>query len=189
MVISGEDSPFFVPEYLLIQYPNRVFYHDEKIDEDTYNFLKHLNRIHLCRKKALDLLSFRDHSVYELINKLKIRKFKIDEIEPNIEYLKEKNYLNDERFSEVFLRERVRRKPEGKIFLLKRLQLKGVNRSVSEQVYDKMFDEESEQEICENAYLKAERKYKGNLDKVKYYLQRNGFSYYLIKKILSKYFC
>lgn len=182
-VIYKENSPFFVPNYLLNKY--NIEFENNEIDKESYDFLFFLNQIHLCKKKSLDLLAIRDHSCFELKNKLRQRKFKIEVIDEVFLYLKEKNYLNDERFCEIFLKSRINKKPEGKIILLKRLQQKGVSYSLAENIYEKIIDEEKEVEICNLAYEKAYRKYGEDLDRIKQYLTRSGFSYYLIKEIIS----
>ena len=62
-----------------------------------------MNSVNLWNK-ALDILSRREHSAYEL--KTKLKKFESDEKDLNelIEKLKASNFIDDERFAIAFIR-------------------------------------------------------------------------------------
>ena len=53
--------------------------------------------------KALDLLSRREHSVFELRTKLKRFNENASELEDTIKRLKDSNFLDDKKFSESFV--------------------------------------------------------------------------------------
>ena len=85
-----------------------------------------------CRKKALDFLSRRPHSIFELKQKL-IRKrlYSKDNVATVIEELKSLNYLNDEEFCRLYVDDAVRLRPEhgpGKI--KQKLLSKGLDRAL-----------------------------------------------------------
>ena len=61
------------------------------------------------RKIAMDLLAYREHSRLELRNKLLLREFAADCIEPILDGLTRDNLLNDQRFAEAYTRMRARR--------------------------------------------------------------------------------
>jgi len=86
------------------------------------------------RNKALDLLSRRDHSRFELRGKLLVR-FKDDEnnIERVLDDLERENLLSDQRFTEMFIRGRVRR-GSGPIRIISELRQKGIDSSLAERV-------------------------------------------------------
>jgi len=79
-------------------------------------------------KKALDLLSRRDHAAGELQLKLVARGFDAALIEDTLVYLHDKNYLNDQRFAESFVRIRSD-KGYGELDIRSRLIGKGVSKS------------------------------------------------------------
>jgi len=85
-----------------------------------------------CRKKALDLLSRRPHSIFELNQKLmRNRQFSKDNVRTVIEELKSLNYLNDEDFCRLYVDDAVRLRPEhgpGKI--KQKLLAKGLDRTL-----------------------------------------------------------
>lgn len=184
-VTPKEGSPFFVPNYLIDTYPDLVFYDGDEINEEGLVFLNSLNRIHLCRKKSIELLSYREHSSFELINKLKQRDFKQIEIDKVLAQLTEKNYINDRRFTEVFITSRLRKKPEGKSMIIKRLMQKGISYSISNEVYSEIVDEFMEMEITQKAFEKQNKKYANNTDKLINSMLRLGFSYSQIKNIIQ----
>ncbi len=59
------------------------------------------------RVVAMDLLSRREHSVYELTRKLKQRKFEADEIDAAIATLQQDNLQSDSRFIESIVNYRI----------------------------------------------------------------------------------
>lgn len=180
-----EGSPFFVPNYLLDTYPDLVFYDGDEINEEGLTFLNRLNRIHLCKKKSIELLSYREHSSFELSNKLKQREFSNDEIESTLSLLKSSNYVNDKRFTESFIISRLRKKPEGKSMILKRLMQKGIPYSLTDEVYDSIVDSEMQTSIIQRAFEKQNKKYGEDKDKLINSMLRLGFSYSQIKATIQ----
>ena len=61
------------------------------------------------RKICMDLLAYREHSRLELRNKLLLREFEPESIEPILDSLVRDNLLNDQRFAEAYTRMRARR--------------------------------------------------------------------------------
>ena len=69
--------------------------------------MKKQNTSRSIRVVAMDLLSRREHSAYELTQKLKLRDFDIDEIEAALELLQQDNLQSDSRFIESVVNYRV----------------------------------------------------------------------------------
>ncbi|MEW6982308.1 regulatory protein RecX [Colwelliaceae bacterium 6471] len=82
---------------------------------------------------AINLLSRREHSGKELINKLKQRDFVIDDIMPVIDFLISEDYLSDEKFADCVIRHRVSR-GYGWRYIQNELNQKGVNSSIINNV-------------------------------------------------------
>jgi len=126
---------------------------------------------------AVTLLSRRDHSEYELIQKLQLREFLTIDIDIAIARMLENNYLCDERFAISFCRYRVNR-GYGWRFIANALKQKGVDSLIIQQLV----------KSCEiDWYLQAEIAYnkrfgvtpmKDQKDKAKRsrFLQYRGFS-------------
>ncbi|PYF79299.1 MULTISPECIES: regulatory protein RecX [Marinomonas] len=82
--------------------------------------------------QALSLLSHREHSTKELATKLKTRGHEEEEITATIERLEEMNYLNDERFAEIFVRSRLS-KPLGASRIQQELIQKGIRSELAKE--------------------------------------------------------
>ena len=83
-------------------------------------------------EKAIQILTPREHSAYELRVKLLKRNVDRAKIEAIIAYLVELDYLSDERFAEAYIAERTR-KGDGPLKIRSNLQKRGVDRSLSDQ--------------------------------------------------------
>ena len=75
---------------------------------------------------AMDLLSRREHSTYELTQKLKKRNFDIDAIEATLDGLRQENLLSDSRFIESIVNSRVN-SGFGPLKILYELRQKGIS--------------------------------------------------------------
>lgn len=78
------------------------------------------------RKKAMDLLARREHSVAELRAKLIARDFSPDAVDRAITLLTEEGLVSDERFAEAFVTSRVR-KGQGPLRIRVELERRGVS--------------------------------------------------------------
>jgi len=136
---------------------------------------------------AINLLSRREHSIKELIQKLNKRTFELDEIEPVIEFLLDENYLSEQRFADAVFRYRVGR-GYGWRYIKNELKQKGI----TSDIYNHL---NSEQAI--DWYQQAELVYEKRFglteiedikDKAKRsrFLQYRGFSSDEIMTVLNK---
>jgi len=102
-------------------------------------------------ESAIDSLSRREHSVFELRRKLKQKNFDEDEIESVISQLIDKNLLSDERFSESYINMRKRR-GYGPSRIAMELRERGVEDSDFEDFLDRNNPEW--REIMQQQYVK-----------------------------------
>ena len=136
--------------------------------------------------QALSLLSHREHSTKELATKLKAKGNTEDEISSLILHLQDINYLNDERFTEIFVRSRIN-KPLGVNRILQELIQKGIGRAEAKQAIT-----DANVDWFELAKKLKERKF-GEVvstdfkEKAKQsrYLQYRGFDFEQIKYAIS----
>jgi regulatory protein len=126
--------------------------------------------------KSLDLLSRREHSVFELIQKLKKRYGPNKLINDAIIRLQESNLLDDQRFAEAYIKVRAR-----KGFGPRRIDAELQQRKVSEAIINQ---ELSMIENWNELALLAFKKKFGNFQKdtkeilkAKSFLQNRGFSF------------
>jgi regulatory protein len=126
-----------------------------------------------ARKKALDLLASRSHSRGELRLKLLKREFDPQAVELALEWINYKGYLNDEEFAHRWVKERLRKHPEGPMALEGGLRARGI----SSQLIKKVLGELSEDDR-RDALLQARKKLMNRHSepvKLRAALMRRGF--------------
>lgn len=100
---------------------------------------------------GIDLLSRREHSVFELNKKLCAKEFEQDEIDEVMQFLIDENYISDIKFTDMIFRHRTT-KGYGLYYITQELRQKGVNSETVSQVERELdidwFD------IAEQAYSK-----------------------------------
>jgi regulatory protein len=100
-----------------------------------------------CFNAALRLLTSRDHGCAELAQKLKQRGFGAQDIGLAINECIRLNYLDDERFSLIFLQQLVR-KGYGPRQIQQRMRGKGISDAIIEKVLSHNFPESMQVETC-----------------------------------------
>ena len=139
------------------------------------------------RLKILDLLSRREHSQKEIIDKLKDRVGSKQKLFEELNTLSEENLQSDERFAESYTRSRSLKGfgPEKISFELKS---KGIN----ENLVDKMVysDEINWMEIIRSEYEKKFNLHNNfsdeDINRAKKFLLQRGFNFEQINKLFEK---
>jgi regulatory protein len=137
--VPVEGSSFFISASQLAQLS---LHEGDELGEEQFADLRNKLLGYRCRQKAMDLLAMREHSRKELELKLLRKEFPKDIIARELQRLAEERLLSDQRFSEQFIASRQRRNPEGPALLIRRLQQRGVDRSVAEHAVYQWFDDE-----------------------------------------------
>ena len=88
-----------------------------------------------ARNAAMNLLSRREHSAKELFNKLRQRAFSEKEIETALKQLQLDNLLNDERFAESYIHQRIQ-KGFGPMRILQELSQRGISQETIQTQMD-----------------------------------------------------
>ena len=136
--------------------------------------------------KALELLSRREHSVYELKQKLKIKinDLQIDEVDEVIEKLKNQNLLSDQRFALAVIKQK-----SSQGYGPKFIELYLKNKFVSSNDYDIYEQNINWVEICVNQIAKKIRSSSVSLkekEKISRFLSNRGFNYEIIKSAFNE---
>ena len=135
---------------------------------------------------CLRLLTRREHSQKELLDKLALRGFQRDEVEPVIDALAEQNWQNDGRYAECYVRQRIA-SGYGPVRIRYELQQRGINdvdlnaqveehggwENLLMDVYCNKYDDEKS--LTQNEWLKRSR-----------FLQQRGFSGEMIKHLFAE---
>lgn len=139
---------------------------------------------------ALKFLSYKARSEKEVRDKLVSKEVESMTIDRVIEFLKRYDYINDEKFANSYVRERIRLKLEGRKKLVYDLRQKGIKQEIIDHVLDNTDIDEIDQAI---QLLEKKVHDKTELDikekqRIYQFLLRKGFSYDIIKKAFDLYF-
>lgn len=124
---------------------------------------------------------------YDVINKLKSYKADQDELESYIEYLQKNNFLNEERFVELYVRSKINQNEWGPLKIKYSLYQKNIPEVVIDRFLDRYNQEFFKLKIKE--YLK---KHKVEIDKLSYnekiywakHLQQKGYDLEIINELI-----
>lgn len=143
--------------------------------------------------KAYFFLKFRIRSEKEIRNYLykKITKtsYSKEDVEKVIEKLKEQELINDEKFIEIYVKDRLSIKPKSIKLLKKELIEKGINKNLIEKYFSE--NEINEEKIALSLLEKKWERFKKLDEKKRFeksirYLLSRGFSYELAKKAFEE---
>ncbi len=140
------------------------------------------------REKAVALLTARDRTEEELRRRLRRDGFEPEDVEATLCWLKEIGYLDDRRTAKLYVENRNRFGPLGRLGLEAKLKEKGIDGAIIDQVINN-----PEQDYQLARRLAAERLTRlGTLPKQKQrqrlgsYLGRRGFSWEVIRSVLAE---
>ena len=160
--------------------------------EDLREIVKKDNYIK-CKNSALRIVERSYKSERELKDKLLLKGYDKDSIEKTMEFLKEYNFLSDNNYTKMYVKDKS--KVQGKNKIKFDLYRKGIDEEIIQEELSSI-DEEDEREVAYNLVLKKYNviskresdKYKLS-QKLYRYIVSKGYSYdiasYAIKKVLE----
>ncbi len=185
-VLFSDSSSFFVPPHAIIDLKLKV---GMVVDDELKQHLEAAHELLKAKQKAAELLARREHSRFELSTKLQQRQFSHDTIRTALDEYQHLDLLNDRRFAEMWVRNRIRRKAEGPMKLKAALKNKGVDNTIIEDIIKREYDIDMQQIALEQATEKIIKKSKGDRDKFIRMLLGRGFSLKQIKNYsINKFF-
>jgi regulatory protein len=139
-----------------------------------------------AKSVAVRLLSRREHSAFEIRDKLRQRDFDEGEIEQTIIELQQGGWLSDERFAEAYIRMR-QQKGFGPIRIAIELNERGVKESIVDDYLQA--DDEGWQQTLEQQYLKKYKNkpvedYNDRAKRIRF-LQYRGFALDVIYQLVG----
>lgn len=136
------------------------------------------------KQRALDLLSRRDHSEKELIQKLRLKGAVVTELPDLLDFLKARGFLDDRRFAETFVRFRSA-KPWGRNRYRQELLTRGVDSDIVAAVLTSVPEINAEQTLEKLSRLVKKELAKGRDEKkIMASFVRRGFSGPDIRNVL-----
>jgi len=154
------------------------------IGEDQIKKLDNQSTYDVLFLKALNYISLRVRSEGEVKTYLKRKDASLDEQKEIINRLKKLDLVNDERFAEAFIHDKLLQAPASKRKISYELKKKQIAEDIIERSIsnDQMSDEESLNKLI--VMKRRQTKYQDDL-KLMQYLVRNGFNYGDVKKALK----
>ncbi len=139
------------------------------------------------RKKALDLLSRREHSRAQLARKLRQRGFEAEAIEATLDWLRGLGYLDEERFARLAA-EGERRRGHGPLRARRTLLRAGLDGALVERALDAAWAESDPaaelRELCERRFGPPADMTRQEREKAFRFLVRRGFPQGAVRGLL-----
>lgn len=141
---------------------------------------------------ALRILTGRDHSKYELTQKLKQRGFTPADIEKAVSECERFDYINDVRTSRVYIRQ-LTRKGYGRKRIRNEMNKKGLSSERIQNILSETVSDADEREGATRILNKNIKRFeresdlKKRRDKIYRFLYARGFSQDTIRKLITKY--
>lgn len=142
-----------------------------------------------AKNKAFNYLSYRERTIKEMETKLRKKDFSEQIIKKVIDYLLENDYLNEERFAEMWIRSRKRHHPRGRRLIYKELKHKGLKSKLINSALNQYLKREEEIEMAKyltDKWLRRRTKEDSASYKLKNYLANKGFVYDIIFEVTDK---
>jgi len=163
---------------------------DEITSEQVEQF-QYEDQILAAKEAAFNLLKYRERSTEEVRDRLRKKQYSEKVIAEVVQYLLEKDFLNDQHFAEIFAVDQLTRKNIGPIRLRSELQKKKLPKQLIEQTIEKIYQKYDLREQAEQAAAKKRKTLK-NVDgetayrRLTYYLARRGFSWEIISDVVNR---
>ncbi len=183
-IYIDEDFAFILYKQDIKRY---ALYEGADLKELDYKKLLEETVLRRGKQKALAILKYMDRTEFELSNKLKQSGYTDNLVSEIIKYVKNYNYIDDNRYASTY----VRYKKESKSKMIIKMELK--QKGIASEIINQVIEEEYKEEDDDLAILKAIGKKTRDInnlsreDKVKLtgYLYRKGFTIELIKKYIN----
>lgn len=148
-------------------------------------------RIITAKQTALNFVSYKPRTEYQVVVKLHKEKFTNEEINTAVEFLKEFGYLDDSLYAQRYVLYAKTQKKSSKRKIEMGLTKRGISKDIISNVLKEAFSEDEE---LDNAMKIARKKYDALLarnvqkpeQKLINYLLGKGFSFEIIKKVIEK---
>jgi len=187
----GRVNIFIDGQYSITVFPTVIakykIFQEKEIDEKIFDQILKSEQFSKGYLGSVNLILSRPRSRLEIEQYLRLKKKVENEIiERVIKKLEKENYLNDEKFVQLWIESRLKNKPRGRKMIRNELLKKGISKDIIEK-FIKSIPESKEiniaQELIKKKYGKMN---KNNREKIYRFLISKGFEYKTIQYIISK---
>lgn len=162
---------------------------DMEVDDDFIKEVLIAEEKNKAINYALKLLSYRPRAEKELSDALKRKGYDEIIIDETINYCKERDYINDREFAESFVRDKINFSKLGPERIRYELKLKGISDDIINKVLKMNKDHQFETAFelgKKRLNLYKNDSYDAKYRKLSGFLQRKGFSYDIISKVVKE---
>ena len=164
---------------------------DMDFSENEIQEMKYFSDIERAKSRAINYISGKLKTKYEVRLKLKEKDFTEDIIDEVIDILEKEEYLNDRLYCEVFIEDKKQLNGYGKNKIKSLLIQKGISKSVFEDFldefeYEEEFDNALKMGIIKLNLLSNEEDVFKKKQKLINYLAYRGFSFDVINDVLRE---
>lgn len=158
--------------------------------KQEFNKILEHDKVNLCLIQAYNYLRRRPHLKKELQRKLLKKQFSQQIIDKAFLHLKKNNYINDDEYIKLFIRDSVRQAKSGPLLIKKKLAEKGAHIYTVEKFIDELYTFEQQSTIAfrllknKNAKINDESflKRKQKLQRFGY---SRGFNWHVLESIIN----
>lgn len=183
LTASGGPSFFIRTDYLVSVAPEKLCCGAFFSDEETEDIVQ-AGFAFAAERQALSFLNRSEHSRFMLELKLAKKGHAKDASAKALDRLEKEKLLDDFRFAQAWLHNRLLKKAEGPSRLTAELSARGVNRIVCEKAVCDLLQTVSVEQLCSRAAEKQRRLGKSG-KKLEDALLRSGFEYRHIRQALG----
>lgn len=159
---------------------------DDDLDFETYKKILKENDFNRCKNEALKQISYRSRTSFDLKNKLKEKKYSEDAINNVIQFLEDYDLIDDKLYVKSFVNDKSKINNWSKGKIRYKLKAKHIDDSLIETYLNEISDDEEYEKAYEAGLHKKESV--DDKNKVYRFLASRGFSYDIIRDVLSDLF-
>lgn len=164
-----------------------------ELTDELYKSISNEQNLLTAKQVAYNYATYKPRTKKQIIQKLKEKGFCSDDIAKSLVFLKEFKLYDDYHYAEMFVKDYLEKKPSGKQRIALELAKRGVPRNIIDDVLYSHFPDNDTLALARIATdkklrsvsYKSQEKQRNSLVS---YLQRQGFSWDIIKKIIDEKF-
>lgn len=188
-IYLDDEFAFGVHKDILIKYE---LLKGKEIEDDFINEVIKAKEQSKANNYALKLLSYRSKTSKEILKKMREKGYDQVTINNSVGFLEKLGYVNDRQYALNFVREKVNIQKLGRKRLEFELFKKGIDQDIVNDVISELVDTNEEyRRALEIGLKKLNSSYKNDDKQAQYrklggYLQRKGYNYDVVKKVLDE---
>ncbi|MDY6065116.1 MAG: RecX family transcriptional regulator [Finegoldia sp.] len=164
-----------------------------EVDQELFDKIKNISNFETAFETALNFISYKLRSSYEVRNKLLSKKFNHETIDKVLEKLEDLKLIDDYSYCKIFINEKINSSDYSKRRIENYLFKKGISKDIYKDYLENLYNYDLEYEkassIVDKKIRSWSKKYSGYQlkNKIITFLMQKGFSYDISKEIAGNY--